>query len=344
MKTQFDIRRVFLLIGVLLAAAGALAFGPATTYTIKLDFTNADGLVQNEDVTVAGVKVGSVKALEVNGKVAVVTAEITDHRYVPLRSGTRALVRQLSLLGNKYVEIFPGPASGGELASGAELGIDNTTSPTDLDQVNAIFDAPTREKLKEATLQGQIALGGRAQTLNADILQLRNMAVAAEPVTGTLDQHQVALDRATIAFDTLTQKLVREDVALRGLVDHGANVLTALQAHDAELAGVLQHGDSSFTKVNAVLDGNENNLAAFFARQPTSLRSTDYQVSAAIPVTQATLPLLDPLFELLYDQWDASVGRDGPADPNNPNSGTQYTLRALSVICPTVSTESNHTC
>ena len=344
MKSQFAIGRLLLFLALLTVVAGALAFGPATNYAIRMDFTNADGLVQGEDVTVAGVHVGSIKSLEVNGKVAVVTADITNRQFVPLRTGTRALIRQLSLLGNKYVEVFPGPQRGGQLADGAEIGIDSTTSPTDLDQINAIFDAPTREKLKIATLQGQIALGGRAETLNADLLQLRNLAVAAEPVTGILDAHQVALDQATVSFDTLTQKLVREDVALRGLVSHGSSVLSALQEHDAELAGLLQHGDASVTRLDAVLKGNENNLAAFFARQPSTLKATDFSVNSAIPITQATLPLLDPLFELLYNQWDASVGRDGPADPNNPNSGTQYTLRALSVICPTVSTESSKTC
>jgi phospholipid/cholesterol/gamma-HCH transport system substrate-binding protein len=344
LKSQFKIGRLLLFVGLLSVVFGAAAFGPASTYTIKMDFTNADGLVANEDVTIAGVKVGSIKSLDVSSKVAVVTIELTDTKFTPLRAGTRGLIRQLSLLGNKYVEIFPGPASGGQLASGSELGIDSTTSPTDLDQINAIFDAPTRQKLKAATLQGQIALGGRAQTLNTDLLQLRNLAVAAEPVTGVLDEHQVALDRATIAFDTLTQKLVREDAALRGLVDHGASVLTAVEAHDAELAGLLQHGDSSLGKLDTALNGNEGSLAGFFARQPTSLRATDFSVNSSIPITQATLPLLDPLFELLYNQWDSSIGRDGPADPNAPNSGTQYTLRALSVICPTVSTTSNGTC
>ncbi len=344
MRNQFAIGRLLLFVGLLAVVAGALAFGPATNYTIKMDFTNADGLVQNEDVVIAGVKVGAIKSLQVRDKVAVVTAEITDKKFVPLHAGTKGLIRQLSLLGNKYVEIFPGQGNGGQLNDGAELGVDSTTSPTDLDQINAVFDAPTREKLKAATLQGEIALGGRAQTLNADLLQLRNLAVAAEPVTGILDTHQVALDRATVAFDTLTQKLVREDVALRGLVNHGSSVLSALQAHDLELAGLLQHGDASFTKLDAVLNGNENNLAAFFARQPSSLRATDYNVNTSTPITQATLPLLDPLFELLYNQWDSSLGRDGPGNPNDPNSGTQFALRPLAVICPTVSTESNSTC
>src|SRR5207302_1740451 len=128
----------------------------------------------------------------------------------------------VGLLGNKYVEVVPGRSTGAALPSGTELTIDSTTSPTDLDQINAIFDAPTRGKVRQMTLEGKIALGGRAQTLNQDLAQLRNLAVAAEPLTGVIDDHQVALDRATVAFDTLTQKLAREDASLAGLVQHGS--------------------------------------------------------------------------------------------------------------------------
>ena len=261
-----------------------------------------------------------------------------DPKFAPLHTDTKAIIRSVGLLGNKYLEILPGPSQGAELKSGTELTIDSTTSPTDLDQINAIFDAPTREKIKTLTLQGEIALGGRAQTLNTDLRQLRNLAVAAEPVTGIIDTHQVALDRATIAFDTLTQGLVREDAALRGLVEHGASVLTALQGNDPALAGLLVHGDHTFTNLDASLSGNETNLANFFARGPNDLTSTDYTLNAAIPMAKGVQPILPSLFQLLQNIQDSSVGRDGPADPNNPyppnNSGTQDILRVLAVLCP----------
>jgi hypothetical protein len=144
----------------------------------------------------------------------------------------------------------------------------------------------------------------------------------------------VTLDRATIAFDTLTQGLVREDAALRGLVEHGANVFSVLQSNDAALAGLLVHGDNSFTRLDAALNGNENNLAGFFARGPSGLKSTDYSLNASIPVTAASKPIIQPLFQLLSNMQDSSVGRDGGGDPNNPNSGTQWILRALAVLCP----------
>jgi virulence factor Mce-like protein len=331
-------RRVVLFLLLLAGVAGTVAATQtATTYRVKLDFTNADGLVVNEDVTIGGVKMGKVANLSLRDSVAVVTVEFQDGRYAPLPSGSRAVIRSLGLLGNKYVEIIRGKAGGPSLPPNAELGIESTTSPTDLDQINAIFDAPTREKIRTLTLQGAISLGGRAQVLNRDLQQLRNLALAATPLTGVLDDHQVQLDRATIAFDTFTQKLVREDTSLRGLVEHGSSVLTTIQAHDAQLAGVLAHGDTTFNRLSAILNGNEGNLAGFFARQPTVITSSNYTLDASIPVLRAANPLIPNLNQLLYNMQDSFLGISGDTDPNQLNSNSVYALRALAVVCSTVS-------
>ncbi len=327
--------RPLLVILVLLAGAGTAAFGFGQPgYTLKLDFTNADGVVKGADVTINGVMAGKVDDLAVSGKVAQVTATI-DSKYAPVHSGAKALIRSVGLLGHKYIEVIPGNQGGAELPSGTELTIDSTTSPTDLDQINAIFDAPTREKLKIMTNEGAIALGGRAQTLNSDLQQLRNLAVAAEPVTGILDAHQVALDRSTVAFDTFTQKLVVEDASLRAFVERGSSLLAAVEARDQQLGGLLAHGDATFKSLDTALTGNESNLAGFFARGPSGEASTNYQLDAGIPALKVSTPILPNLFDLLYNMADATTGRDGTGDPGNVNSGTQYTLRTVAAVCDT---------
>ena len=337
-------RRLLLILAVVIVAAGGIA---ATTgfgdYTLKIDFTNADGLVDGENVTINGVTAGKVQSHEISRtSIAVVTVKI-DSQFAPLKADSKALIRSLGLLGNKYLEIIPGKGSG-ELASGAELTIDSTTSPTDLDQINAIFDSNTREKLKQATLQGQIALGGRARTLNADLMKLRNLAVAAEPLTGVLETHQKQLDDATVQFDMLTQKLAREDAALHGLVDHGANVFAAIQVRDQQLGGLLQHGDATFNRLDTILNGNEDNLAGFFARQPSGLASANYLLDASIPATQNVQPILPNLFDLLFNMADATTSRTNTGDPNQPNSDSTWALRAMAVVCDTVKPSSASTC
>jgi virulence factor Mce-like protein len=321
---------------VLLGLAGTVAAGfGQPDYAVRLDFTNADGVVKGADVNINGVQAGKVVSLQVKGKVAVATVNI-DSDFAPLHAGAKALIRSLGLLGHKYVEVIDGKRGGATLASGSELTIDSTTSPTDLDQVNAIFDGPTREKVKTLTNQGAVALGGRAQVLNDDLRQLCNLAVAAEPVTGVLDDRQVALDRATVAFDRLTQELVNEDASLRGFVGHGSSVLASASAHAEQLGGLIAHGDATFSRLDTALNGNENNLAAVFARGPSGIASTNYQLDASIPVIKATQPILPALFELLYNMADASSGVIGPGDPNDPNSGTMSTLRVVAQPCAVV--------
>jgi phospholipid/cholesterol/gamma-HCH transport system substrate-binding protein len=331
-------KRVRLLIALvlLLSPVGLVAAGfGQPDYTLKLDFTNADGIVKGADVNINGVPAGKVNGLEVKGKVALVTATI-DPKFAPVHAGAKGLIRSLGLLGHKYLEVIDGKSGGAELQSGSELTIDSTTSPTDLDQINAIFDAPTRERIKTLTLEGAIALGGRAQTLNNDLLQLRNLAVAAEPVTGVLDDSQVALDRATISFDKLTQTLVKEDASIRGFVNHGSSVLSNAGAHSQELAGLIAHGDATFTRLDTALNGNENNLAGFFARGPSGIGSGNYQLDAAIPVIKVTQPILPGLFDLLYNVADSTSGVLGPGNPNDPNSGAITTLRVIAQPCQTI--------
>src|ERR1700682_3194846 len=236
------IRPLIVLVLVLgLAGTVAAGFGQPD-YTLKLDFTNADGVVKGADINIKGVQAGKVDDLKVQGRAAALTVTI-DSKFAPIHSGAKAIIRSLGLLGNKYVEVIDGKGRG-TLASGSELTTDSTTSPTDLDQFNAIFDAPPREKIKILTNEGAIALGGRAQILNDDLRQLRNLAVAAEPVTGILDAHQGAPDRMPTSFDTFTQKLAIEDASLRAFVERGSSLLTTIAARDAQLGGLLAHGDA----------------------------------------------------------------------------------------------------
>jgi phospholipid/cholesterol/gamma-HCH transport system substrate-binding protein len=330
-----DRKHIRALVGLLLllCLAGTVAAGfGQPDYTLRLDFNNADGVVKGADLNINGVQAGKVDSLEVKGKVAVVTVSI-DSKFAPMHAGAKGLIRSLGLLGHKYVEVIDGKGGGAELKSGTELTTDSTTSPTDLDQINAIFDAPTREKIKTLTNEGAIALGGRAQVLNDDLRQLRNLAVAAEPVTGVLDDSQVALDRATIAFDTFTQELVKEDASVRGFVSHGSSVLGSAGAHSEELAGLIAHGDATFTRLDTALNSNEGNLAGFFVRGPSGLASANYQLDASIPVIKVTQPFLPGLFDLIYNIADSTSGLLGPGDPNNPNSGAINTLRIIAQPC-----------
>src|ERR1041385_487131 len=80
------------------------------TREVTAVFDDVAGLDNKSPVRIAGVRKGKVKDIEVmpNGK-ARVTMEIDDD--VPIHSNSTARVTNLGLLGEKHIELNPGPAA-----------------------------------------------------------------------------------------------------------------------------------------------------------------------------------------------------------------------------------------
>jgi phospholipid/cholesterol/gamma-HCH transport system substrate-binding protein len=94
-------------------------------YRVQVGFPEATQLGLEADVRVAGVSVGKLreKKLDPNSNRTLATLEI-ERKYAPLRSDTKAILRQKSLLGETYVELTPGSSKqtipeGGRLPNGS---------------------------------------------------------------------------------------------------------------------------------------------------------------------------------------------------------------------------------
>lgn len=94
-------------------------------------FDNAVGLVKDNPVTIAGVKVGTVSQIEVEGKLAKVTVYLNPK--VKLYPDAKSAIRAKSLLGEKYVSIDPGTISASPLSPNATL--TDFVPTVDIDQV-----------------------------------------------------------------------------------------------------------------------------------------------------------------------------------------------------------------
>ena len=110
--------------GTLTAIMGSFAFGSEREY--KADFTSASMLKKGDDVRVAGVTVGSVKKVEIKDRDA---AEITFKvkKDVPLTTATRASIRYLNLVGDRYMALDQGRRAPRRLPGGATIPASHTT-------------------------------------------------------------------------------------------------------------------------------------------------------------------------------------------------------------------------
>lgn len=85
------------------------SFSAKESYTISANFENSGGLKVKSPVSLAGVKIGQVSAIDIDPKTyqSVVTMSI-DSRYNNLPDDTTASIFTAGLLGEQYVSLEPG--------------------------------------------------------------------------------------------------------------------------------------------------------------------------------------------------------------------------------------------
>jgi len=100
---------------VLVVAAGFLAYAVAHSgrsvssgYTLQARFEHIDGLAPGSDVRIAGVKVGTVTAEQIDPKTFQAIVSLTVRNDIELPKDSSAEITSESLLGGKYILLSPG--------------------------------------------------------------------------------------------------------------------------------------------------------------------------------------------------------------------------------------------
>ena len=121
---------MLLLTGVLFAIFGQYRSGSDNSYSAV--FTDASSLKSGDSVRVAGVRIGTVKKVALQPDNKVIVDFGADHNIV-LTSGTKAMVRYLNLVGDRYLELVDSPGSGKIQPAGSQIPVDRTEPALDLD-------------------------------------------------------------------------------------------------------------------------------------------------------------------------------------------------------------------
>jgi virulence factor Mce-like protein len=160
-------------------AENGLPFVP--TYDIKADVANGDEIVKNADVRIGGARVGQVltvtpePATTPSGHPFAQLGLALNRNLEPLPPDTRYQVRLASVLGGKYLEIFPGHQRAGGLPDGGTLSLSHNVPFVDLDTAFAAFGPRTQRGLRSVLGQFGDAMAGRGAQLNDVIYSLRRL-------------------------------------------------------------------------------------------------------------------------------------------------------------------------
>jgi phospholipid/cholesterol/gamma-HCH transport system substrate-binding protein len=174
--------------GMLTVIMGHIGLGDQTTY--KAVFSNASQLLKGDDVRVAGVSVGEVKKVEVLRRTeALVTFKVKSD--VPLTTKSRAEIRFLNLVGDRYLGLEQGQPDAPRLQPDATLPVSQTSPALDLTVLfngfKPLFSALDPKTVNELsmnivrTLQGE---GGTIQSLLASTASLTNSLANRDQLIG----------------------------------------------------------------------------------------------------------------------------------------------------------------
>ena len=283
MSTPFRQRNPVIIGAVSLAVITTLILGAFRAQDLPLigggdtyyaAFAESGGLKANDEVRIAGVRVGKVESVALDGGHVKVTFRVTTDS--PFGSQTAAAIRIKTLLGAMYLALQP--AGSGQLSAGAEIPESRTSSPYDVvdafsglaqtsEQIDTDQLAKSFTTLADLTrntpaafrgaLDGVARLSGNVAARDAKINSLLKNLKRVSGVLNARDQDIVALMKDA---DVLFRALVQRRQAIHNILVSTSTLsreLTLLvQQSRADLKPALSHLEN----VVQVLNKNEDNL------------------------------------------------------------------------------------
>ena len=146
---------VLILAGLLIWRIEDLRLGRGPAKKVSVEFKDVAGLDAKSTVRLAGVRVGKVARIRLTPEGRAIIDMDLD-KDVELRQGASASIANLGLLGEKYVELVPGPVGAPELPEGTTLKGD---IPVSFDQITKLA-RDIEVDVKDITKNLKGSLGG----------------------------------------------------------------------------------------------------------------------------------------------------------------------------------------
>lgn len=219
--------------GVLVATIGNLSFAPSADY--HAEFVDATGVVEGDDVRIAGVKVGTVKGVEVvDRNRARVTFSVEDA--ARLTGATHAAIRYRNLVGQRYIALESTIGDAAPLEEGDTIPVSQTSPALDLTVLfngfKPLFQALSPADLNKLSyeivqvFQGE---GGTLESLLASTASVTSTLADRDRVIGELiDNLTEVLDHVGERDDQLSQLITTYQTFVGGLKDDRRAILGSL--------------------------------------------------------------------------------------------------------------------
>jgi phospholipid/cholesterol/gamma-HCH transport system substrate-binding protein len=202
--------------------------------TYYAEFSEAGGLQSGDEVRIAGVKVGEVKELVLDGNV--VRVEFLVDKGVEFGPDTEAVIRVKTLLGDMFVGLEP--EGSWQLDPGSTIDVEHTTAPYDVvDAFSDLSDTTTR-------------------------IDTTQLATAFDTVSELLEQTPEEVRGTLTGLSRISRNIAARDTQINSLLQNLDNVSGVLADRNEELVRLFEDGSVLFRAVAARRESIHNLLVA----------------------------------------------------------------------------------
>ncbi len=262
-KTAGDATRLLIFIvittmatGLLVILIGNLSFQGTNDY--EAEFVDVAGVVEGDDVRIAGVKVGSVKAIEAvnpeggdtNDTRAVVTFSVFES--ASLTKATSASIRFRNLVGQRYISLAEGVGDSSTLKPGETIPISQTSPALDLTMLfngfKPLFEALSPDDLNKLSYEVIQVFQGEGGTL-------KSLLQSTASVTSTLANRDALISELLDNLDFVLDRVADRETQLSALIKNFRTLVGGLNEDRDVILGSLDEISRLSVETADLVDG-----------------------------------------------------------------------------------------
>lgn len=289
---------IFVVVAVLVTSsviATLLDESTASMVSYHALVSDATGLQSGDTVRIAGVQVGQVTGVGLRGDTAYLT--FTVDQADPLPRDVDADIRFSDLLGQRYLDLVPGPgapadpAPGDRLAAGATIPRSRTSPSLDLTEVfngfQPLFSALQPSQVNQLTGEIIAVLQGQTGTISSLVANtasvVTNLAARQKIITQVIDNLSTLVTTVGAHDQQLGQLIDSLDQLATGLAGEGPAIGTAISGVgqlESTVSGLLGQAQpaidqdiSGLAQSGATLAADQSGIDATLTSLPGLLSS-----------------------------------------------------------------------
>ncbi|CAM3335979.1 MCE family protein [Nocardioides dubius] len=255
-RTASDLVKLIIFIVVTALATSVLVLvignlGGGSSRNFSADFVDATGVVKGDDVRIAGVKVGSVKDVEiVDRNRARVTFSVEDHAAVT--ADTHVAIRYRNLVGQRYLSLTERGDGGDDLKAETVIPVANTSPALDLTVLfngfKPLFQALSPQDLNQLSYEVIQVFQNEGGTVE-------NLLGHTAEVTQTLAERDEVIGDLIVNLNDVLVTIGNRDDELSSLIVNLKTLVSGLSDDREEILGSLDDISALSVETAELVDG-----------------------------------------------------------------------------------------